>query len=251
MRIDRKRILGHDMDDTEHWLIAQKNERKHWEGFIANCMKDANPETGYCVVGERFWLDLWDSQAGFLWPIINELKKVTPKTRILEIGGGAVGIIRWFDEGQLFALDPLGELFESSFPHLPLSEYALRGDVKYIAKPIEGLGSARAGRFDIVLMLDCLDHCRVPEEALRAIHKALKAKGVFFESTTAFKRDMALSPEYLAHHPWGWTAEELVELIEAQGFELLRTEKTWPVHPGFREPNSNSDQQLHIWSKAR
>lgn len=226
----------------DHWKIAQFNERDHWERLIGNCAKG-----GEGLGGERPWLNLWASQAAFLWPLINSLKNVTEETRILEIGGGAVGLIRWFEEGQLFALDPLGDLFVASFPTLPLDEYRLRKDMKYIVAPAEVAANLGFSPFDIVLLLNCLDHCRSPVQVLRSIHATLAKGGLLFESTTAFKQKYTHSWAYLKYHPWTWTEDELAALISGCGFELVLVTDEWPAEPGVKDENSNCDQILHVW----
>jgi len=228
------------MEKVNRWKSAQGYERKHWEGFIAGTLR----------AGEQFWLDLWDAQGKFLQDMLGQFIKITQRTRILEIGGGAIGVIRWFKKGKLYALDPLGDLFEASFPGLPLADYELRQDVKYIVAPAEEAGALGIGQFDLVLMFDCLDHCRSPRLVLRSIHSLLKPKGLLLESTTAFHEPIIPSSEYAKYHLWFWTKEELRQAISSCGFQLLSEWEEWPVHPGFREPGANSDQVLHLWGKG-
>jgi len=60
------------------------------------------PEYG----GEKFWLDLWAKQGNFLWSLLEQ--QIVVGHRILEIGGGAIGVIRWMKRAKLYAIDPLG-----------------------------------------------------------------------------------------------------------------------------------------------
>lgn len=225
------------------WKSAQAHERRHWEGLIA----------GIPAGKEQFWLDLWSAQAKFLQGVLKKHIKITKKTRILEIGGGAIGVIRWFKKGKLFALDPLGDLFEASFPNLPLEDYKLRRDVKCIVAPAEEANKLDIGPFDLVLMFDCLDHCQVPRLVLRSIRSILKPNGLLLESTTAFHEPTvpAVGSEYAKYHLWYWTAEELKNAIATCGFRLTFESDQWPCHPGFKEEGSNSDQVLHLWERAR
>lgn len=236
------------MEKNKEWHSAQIAEREHWHRLILGLLKGP-PNYG----GERFWLDLWASQAEFLLEVLRKEFGIIPNDalRVLEIGGGAIGVIRWFERGHLFALDALGDLFKQAFPSLPLSNYPLRKDVTYYAIPAEQMMSVYPLRpFDTVLIFDCLDHCRDPQRVLRNIYGVLKPGRLLCETTTTFYQKMMTSPEYAKYHPWTWEQQDLMEMVSSVGFELAFISDEFPVHPGFKTIGANSDQILRLWRRG-
>lgn len=227
----------------EHWERAQKNERKHWDGMIAGLM-EGPPDYG----GEKFWLDLWRNQARFLLGLIGP--DMSKHTRTLEIGGGVIGVIRWL-KGVKVTVDPLEDLFSEAFPKLRLAKYGLmpRDLILHVVGAAEDIAWANMRPFDFVLMLNTLDHCRDPKTVLEAVHGVLKLDGWLLEATTAAHVKFERSEEYKRFHPWAWTKEELIMIIDDAGFDLIAEYDDFPVHPGYKTKGASSDQVLHVWRK--
>jgi len=231
---DDELFLEDSILKDEHWKIAQANERDHWERFVVETQK-----------GGRYWLDLWAPQAELIWSLLQR-RGVTDETCILEIGGGVVGHIRWIRKGRLFALDPLAEFFEAVFPTLGLTEYLLREDVEFIVAPAEDIKNLGLEPFDIILMLNCLDHCRDPSRIIAALHEILILGGLLFESTMMFREEYTHDWAYRKYHPWAFTMDRFLAMFYNQGFSLSETIADWPA-----EQAAHFIQELHIWKKAK
>lgn len=85
--------------------------------------------------------------------------------RILEIGGGPVGVIADIHCAHKVILDPLADEYKTYFE----CPYHVRGVGE--ALPFE------SGSFDIVLISNALDHCQSPEIVLWEAKRVLRAGG--------------------------------------------------------------------------
>lgn len=224
------------------WKDAQFFEKDHWHRFTTNCTKG----------GERHWLDLWEPDAKLLVQIAEKLIGLTEDTWILEVGGGAIGHVRWFPKAQLFAIDPLHELFEERLANLDLNGYNVRLDVTYLGEKAEDFklgfkGVEEVGPFELILILNCLDHCDNPAAVLDALRPALAINGYMFESTTVFsgghpERD----PEYTKMHPHIFRGDDLTNLIYDHGFVMIQESLT---EDWCGEQGHIFSQDLHIWKR--
>jgi len=227
------------MQMAEHWDTAQVYEADHWTRFIENCKEG----------GERHWLDLWAPQAKLIIRILLEYNRMHPFMRVLEIGGGAIGHIRWFPIGELVAIDSLGVIFEREFPNLDVEEYNLRPDVNYIAYRAEDMPISINDHFGVVLMLNALDHCDSPLRVMSEINRVIKPDGWLFESTTVFDTDAAKRDrEYTKMHPHVFVGQRsLLKFIESCGFLQINVPIT---QEWVGESGPHYDQVLHIWRKG-
>lgn len=138
-------------------------------------------------------------------------------SRILEIGGGLVDVMRWFEKGSLYAIEPLWLFFEQYRQRL--SWEGLREDVIPFASKAEGDYFQPKALFDIVLILNTLDHCEDPEVVMRRISYMIKPGGLLYESTTVWG-DKKVNINSLAKtHPHLFQGGELRMLIKRNGFE--------------------------------
>lgn len=226
------------MQMAEHWDTAQVYEADHWTRFIENCKEG----------GERHWLDLWAPQAKLIVRILTEAHRMDAGLQVLEIGGGAIGHIRWFPVGELAAIDSLGAIFEREFPALDVGEYNLRRDVTYFGYRAEDMPVETDDRFDVVLMLNTLDHCDSPLRVMSEIRRVIKPNGWLFESTTVFSGGQPESDhEYTKMHPHIFMGQRsLLKFMESCGFLELHEPLT---HEWVGESGPLYDQVLHIWRK--
>ena len=221
------------------WKDAQFFEKDHWHRFTTNCAEG----------GERHWLDLWEPDAKLLVQVAEKLIGLDDNTWILEVGGGAIGHIRWFPKAQLFAIDPLRELFEERLANLDLSGYNVRSDVTYLGGRAEEfeVGGEEIPPFELILILNCLDHCDDPGKALDALRPTLSIGGYMFESTTVFSGGHPeLDPEYTKMHPHIFRGDELTNLIYDHGFVMVQEPLTdeW-----CGEQGQVFSQDLHLWKR--
>ena len=223
------------------WKDAQFHEKEHWDRLTKGCAEG----------GERYWLNLWKPDAQALVRIAEKLIGLNEDTWILEVGGGAIGHIRWFPKAQLFAIDPLHELFEERFDNLDLSGYNVRSDVTYLGGRAEEfeIGGEEIPPFELVLILNCLDHCDDPGKVLDALRPTLSIGGYMFESTTVFSQGHPeRDPEYTKMHPHVFRGDEWTDLIYNHGFVMAQE----PLTDGWcGERGRMFSQDLHIWRRRQ
>lgn len=228
------------MQLAEHWDTAQVYEADHWTRFIENCKEG----------GERHWLDLWAPQAELIVRILTEAQRMHTYMQVLEIGGGAIGHIRWFRHGELVAIDPLGAIFEREFPDLDLEGYDLRSDVEYIGYRAEDISNTISDDFDVVLILNALDHCDSPLRVMSEIKRVIRPNGWLFESTTVFTGGRPQDDhEYSKMHPHIFMGQRsLLKFMESCGFLQVDVPMT---QEWVGESGPLYDQVLHVWRKER
>lgn len=225
------------------WQETMKAERAFWIEWIDRFFEEGRTETRS--------LD-WDYTVNI---IIESLRCLgaypTDDSKVLEIGGGLVDRIRWLDKGKLYAIDPLWDFFEQHRPNLGLAWEALRHDVTLIANKAEEL-PLDSGPFDIVFMLNTLDHCEDPGEILRRLCVTMKKGALLYESTAVWSREYVeskgIGPDNLGKsHPRMFVNDDLHEIFSGFGFGLVEnplgdkdldeewtrnwTGKEWPTHP--------------------
>ncbi len=76
--------------------------------------------------------------------------------------------------------------------------------------------------WDIVFLLDVLEHIPEHEQVLRQIHKSLRPGGLLFITTPALKIFWSYNDE-LAKHQRRYCSKDFVELASLTGYSLLRT----------------------------
>jgi len=144
---------------------------------------------------------------------------LTPVTKVLEIGGGIVGMTSYFPTGKLYACDPLWHHFEGLRPHLGKAYESVRHDINLLSLKAEDL-PLRAGPFDIVIAINSLDHCSNPNRVLERIKATTRSRAVLYEATTVWKQqDKAVNPEQYSHgHPHIYFDDEWNELVTSCAF---------------------------------
>jgi ubiquinone/menaquinone biosynthesis C-methylase UbiE len=157
----------------KRWEVAQNSEKDFWEGFTTDSLKkDCN--NFYSVRAYKFQ-GLWKR-----YIVLND------KTKILQIGCGPLDVINYVGGGKKFAVDPLADYYKGKFK-LDYSK------VKFI----KGVGESlpfKDEEFDIVLLLNVLDHVQSAEKVLLECKRVLKKDGIFhFENNVYTKRFFLLA----------------------------------------------------------
>jgi SAM-dependent methyltransferase len=101
------------------------------------------------------------------------------RAKVLDVAAGPVSWCGWHVDGQridLTAVDALADTYSAI-----LDEYGLRPPVRTINGQAETLSELfLPGTFDLVHILNAIDHCYDPVEALRAMLRVAKPDGVVF-----------------------------------------------------------------------
>lgn len=222
-----------------NWTIAQVHEHKFWEDWIANYKKE-HPDDDAWQGDRKGGLLQWTHDANVLLRILeSQGKELTEASRILEIGGGLVGHSRWLPRGHLFAVDPLQDFFGAAFSELGLATQQVRQDVTYIGHKAEELAHDLEP-FDVILILNCLDHCDEPAQVVANMVRLLKPDGMLFEATTVWPVGYlhgGTRSEMVKTHPYIFEGNELIDLFECFDFELIQEPlvKEWMIGAWPRE----------------
>lgn len=167
--------------------------------------------------------------------IIANLLQETLKTRcaggkpaLLDIGCGTGANLAMLAEnvgagGRVTALDysPLALQFaHGKLGDLPVD--LLRGDATHLP--------FATARFDVVTMLDVLEHVEDDAGAVREIHRVLKPGGAFVLSVPAYQRLWSAHDEAL-HHFRRYEYYGLRSVLQSGGFEVSRLSFAMSVMP--------------------
>lgn len=91
--------------------------------------------------------------------------------------------------------------------------------------------------FDVVVMLDVLEHLKAPDEVLRTVHRHTRPGALMVLTTGDFGSLAArlLGPRWRLmtppQHLWFFTERSLARLLEQHGFRVLRTTRPWKLVP--------------------
>ncbi len=93
------------------------------------------------------------------------------------------------------------------------------------------------GQFDVVVLLDVIEHLPDPAETLRLLHQIMNPGGVILISTGDWRSILArvmgkrwrlMTPP---QHLFFFSPQNLAQLLEKSGFELARVEHPWKIVP--------------------
>src|SRR5262245_5244476 len=91
--------------------------------------------------------------------------------------------------------------------------------------------------FDVVVMLDVIEHLEAPDQVLRTVHRHTRPGALLVITTGDFgsltarlfgRRWRLMTPP---QHLWFFTERSLARLLEERGFRVLRTRRPWKVVP--------------------
>jgi SAM-dependent methyltransferase len=91
--------------------------------------------------------------------------------------------------------------------------------------------------FDVVVMLDVIEHLQAPDEVLRTVHRHTRPGALMVITTGDFgslaarllgRRWRLMTPP---QHLWFFTERSLARLLEQRGFHVLRTTRPWKLVP--------------------
>ena len=200
------------------------------EGIFVPCQRtghrnDEYDEAGFEVLiqmqREHFW---YRGRHKLLLKVLKKelLGQFGNKTglRAIDMGGGCGGWLEYLHEHSF-----------QTFSELALGDSSLRA--LSLANPIVGSFATRyqidllnlgwREEWDIVFLLDVLEHIPNHVEVLRQIHRSLRPGGLLFVTTPALKFFWTYNDE-LAQHQRRYDKQDFKVLAKEVNFELLRTE---------------------------
>lgn len=137
----------------------------------------------------------------------------------LDLGGGCGGWLAYLlgREPHLFSEAALAD---SSLRALEDAREVIPANVKRYQ--IDVLQLPWTARWDVVFLLDVLEHIPQDVDVLMQIHKALRPGGYLFVTTPAFNAFRTYNDD-LAHHVRRYVRRDFARLAAAARLELLRT----------------------------
>ena len=157
-----------DKSTLKRWEMAQKSEKEFWRGHTTKSLMKEH--------GDRY-----PKKTKILLKEWSKFTKINKNTKTLQIGCGPEDVINHIFVGKRYSIDPLAEFYKNFFNF----------DYKS-TNLIEGAGEKIPFKdkfFDIVILINVLDHVHVPDIVLDEISRVLKDNGIFhFENYIYQKR---------------------------------------------------------------
>ena len=144
----------------------------------------------------------------------------TDNKKILEIGGGATGIVTVI-KGERYAIDPLMNYF--------LENYDMPKDIKHIQGKGEEL-PYQDKFFDLIFCINTLDHSDEPNKILQETYRCLHDDGIFFMTLNCYDKQIVAVKRFSENigagdvcHPYSYTIKDVQEDLKSNGFEIIET----------------------------
>lgn len=205
------------MTTRERWKRAQEYEAGFWESVARDVAQKSEGR-----------INFYEWRAGELRRRLEHLglqSLVDGTARIAELGSGPVGIVGFLPAEERVAVDPL-DPFYSANEHL--AKHRPSG-VTYMAGSGEDL-PLESGRYDLVIMENCIDHTREPGLVMKEIRRLLTADGILYLTVNGRSRPGYWMHRLLARleldpgHPHTFTEGRFRRFLDRHGFELLEFE---------------------------
>lgn len=238
--------MAHEAEFIEEQGILVPHQRPHHRN-------DEYDEMGFEVLiqmqREHFWY------RGRHKLLLNVLKKEinrqyghTESLRAIDMGGGCGG---WLEYVHSYS--------PGIFRELALGDSSMRA--LSLAEPVVGSFATRyqidlldlkwREKWDVVFLLDVLEHISDHEKVLQQIYKSMRPGGLLFVTTPALKFFWTYNDE-LAHHQRRYSRQDFRNLSQQVNFEILRTEYfMFLLSPAlllsrmlFQPPKSATPEQL-------
>lgn len=193
------------MATAERWRVAQEYEQGFWASMAADIAAGKERHDWYKWRAEQVAERL--RELGFS-------RLTDGSARVLEIGSGPTGVVRFFPAAERVAVDPLNDFYAAD-----TNLSALRtNDVQYVTGVGEELARADAS-VDLVIMENCIDHTRDVDLVLSEIERVLRPGGVLYltvncRSLAGFAVHRLISSLNIdAGHPHTFTYGKLVRTL--------------------------------------
>jgi ubiquinone/menaquinone biosynthesis C-methylase UbiE len=206
----------------DRWQRAQKLEKEFWE--IRRTLKSSNhPEYNDYI---RF---------------LKEYIKFNHNTKIFEIGCGCETLVERMN-GKLYGLDPLMNYF--------FSAYKMKKNVKWT----QGIGESMPYKdnfFDLIIIVNALDHAKNPSKVLNEVQRCLKRGGHFFLVQNCYDSKFARFKKFMEKiglgdtcHPYSFTIKQMGGIITSSGLKIIRERIGFDFGSSEQEPTSKKIKRL-------
>jgi ubiquinone/menaquinone biosynthesis C-methylase UbiE len=199
----------------KRWEIAQGSEEEHWDNF----------STDFLLKGTQ---DRYNQKAKILLKEWSGFININKNLRILQVGCGPTDVINYFNIGKTYSIDPLADFYKKKFNFNYKKSNLIKGAGENIPFP--------DNYFDVVILINVLDHTHSPNKVLSEISRVLKDKGIFhFENYIFQKRFLKIiklwgkikenitRKMFNIHHPYMFTMQDLKNLLSKR-FSIMKEE---------------------------
>jgi len=199
------------------WRTAQRYEQSFWAG-----------QAEQIAAGATSQLDWYKWRSDRLAERLNRtgLGTLTDgSARVVEVGGGPVGVASFFPSARAVLVDPLESFY--------VSNEVLRKLRNPRAEYVSGRGESlpvETGGFDLAIIENCIDHVQDADGVMRDLWRVLSPAGILYltvncRSKTGYVVHRTLSSLRLdPGHPHTFTPPRVAALLRHHGFEPVDTE---------------------------
>ena len=199
------------------WKTAQRYEQGYWASQAEQIAAGA--------ASQLDWYKWRSDQLSQRLVRCHHAELTEGRARVLEVGGGPVGVASFFPSCRALLVDPLEDFYASNNVlrqlRNPRAEYmAGRGE----ALPVE------TGAYDLAIIENCIDHVQDADGVMRELRRALRDDGVLYltvncRSNSGYVVHRVLSSLRLdPGHPHTFTPPRVAAMLRGHGFEPIDTE---------------------------
>jgi SAM-dependent methyltransferase len=205
------------MVSPARWQTAQQYERAYWATLATRIAEGS--------VSQLDWYRWRAEQLARKLRSLGLAHLTDGRARVVEVGSGPVGVVGFFPAAERVAIDPLEPYYASNGTLAALRDPT----VDYRHGSVEAL-PCETGRYDIVIMENCIDHVRDVRTGMRELKRALGAMGTLYltvncRTAWGFVVHRALSRMRVdAGHPYTFTPPRVRALLDDHGFTTLQFE---------------------------
>lgn len=206
--------LKHIADDAR-WVLAHKSEKNYWQDYTTESLRK---ESG----------DRYEKKAKFLIQKWGKFIKISKNLKILQVGCGPEDVINYLPVKQKYSIDPLADFYKKQFGIDYKSTHLKKARGEEI--PFQDKF------FDIVILINVLDHTQLPDKVLNELKRVLKDNGIFYFENYFYQKEFIqiakifgkmkkiISGEiFNIHHPYMFTLNDLKMLL-SQKFSIQEEE---------------------------
>lgn len=201
------------MATESRWKLAQNYEKSYWQ-------KTADR----IASGTRDQFHWYEWKAKEMEKKLGNWLPVDRKqgARVLEIGGGPIGIVSFLGWGERFAIDPLEEFYRSN----QVLSQLRKSEVNYRVGTGERLPFDDKS-FSLVIIDNVIDHVRNAEAVMKDIHRVLADDGILYLAVNIHTSWGGLMHFILSKagidkgHPYTFTVNRIRSFIRKNGFTAI------------------------------
>jgi SAM-dependent methyltransferase len=200
---------------TERWAVAQSAENR--------AIADADTVREWITIRRKTWPEILRR--------VGDRLEIGMETRILEIGGSATPFFLALQEGKRTAVDTVYQKLFQLYPELrDLPEYH---QVEFISSRLEDLPPDRT--FDLVILINMLDHVQDPWAFVRQIDRLLAANGRILIIVDTYAdpvvRGLVRDSDVDIPHPHHFLHEDVLGLFPTYGL-VFHDARIWTLYFG-------------------